>query len=162
MLASRDQENLLYGQQAAAASKPLNQGVRQLAPKTPGNKAPKTPFKIPLNDENALGEFGGGKNGLKTVGKGNGNLVEGEKKGLANKNAFITPMGTLVGDFQSSNFYFLSFTDTPIEKVHGLEHHWVSKQPTPKPKHSRPLLCLRLRMIPAKQIRLVYQRGSPS
>ena len=75
MLAARDQENLVHGHQAAAASKPLN---RQLPPKTPGKQVPKTPFKIPLNDENAQGPLGG-KGTLKTKGDG--------------KNAFVTPMG---------------------------------------------------------------------
>ena len=92
MLAARDQENLVHGHQAAAASKPLNQGTRQLAPKTPG-KAPKTPFKLPLNDENNAGGLGGGKAGLKTHGKGNENMVLGAKGGLGDKNAFVTPMG---------------------------------------------------------------------
>ena len=94
MLAARDQENLVHAHQAAGASKPLNQGTRQLAPKTPGNKVPKTPFKIPLNDEN--GGLGGGKAGLKTSSKGNENMVTGVKKGgLGDKNAFVTPMGTV-------------------------------------------------------------------
>lgn len=96
MLAARDQENLVHGHQQIAAAKPLNQGTRLLAPKTPGNKAPKTPFKIPLNDENGPGPFGGGKAGLKTVGKGNENAGTGAKKGggLGDKDAFKTPMGT--------------------------------------------------------------------
>ena len=94
MLAARDQENLIHGHQTAAASKPLNQGARQLAPNTPG-KAPKTPFKVPLNDENHAGGLGGGKGGLKTHGKGNENMILGAKKGgLGDKNAFVTPMGT--------------------------------------------------------------------
>lgn len=94
MLAARDQENLAHGHQQAAASKPLNQGTRQLAPKTPGNKAPKDPFRVPLNDENGLGLFGAGKSILRTNGKGNENLVTGAKKGLGeNKDAFKTPMG---------------------------------------------------------------------
>ncbi len=68
MLAAHDQENLVHAYQAAGAAKPLNQGTRQLAPKTPGDKVPKTPFKIPLNNEN--GVFGGGgKAGLKTMAK---------------------------------------------------------------------------------------------
>ena len=90
MLAARDQENLVHGHQAAAASKPLNQGTRQLLPKTPG-KVPKTPFKIPLNDENA-GGLGDGKTGGKTFGKGNENIMTAAKKGgLTDK--FVTPMG---------------------------------------------------------------------
>ena len=94
MLAARDQENLAHGHQQAAASKPLNQGARPLVPKTPGNKAPKTPFKIPLNDENGPGAFGGGKNGLGANGKGNENFTTiGKKGGVGDKDAFKTPMG---------------------------------------------------------------------
>ena len=96
MLAARDQENLVHGHQQAAASKPLNQGTRQLAPKTPGNKAPKTPFKLPLNDENRPGIFGAGKSGFKNNGKGDENAVTVARKGgLGDKDAFKTPMGTL-------------------------------------------------------------------
>jgi hypothetical protein len=81
MFAARaDQENFVHEQQTVAAAKPLNQGVRGFAAKTPGNKAPKTPFKIPLNDENAAGYTG--KNGLKTNGKA---------FTLGKKNAFVTP-----------------------------------------------------------------------
>jgi hypothetical protein len=59
MFAARDQENLVHGHQQVAASKPLNQGTRGLQPKTPGNKYPKTPLKVPLNDENAPVAVGG-------------------------------------------------------------------------------------------------------
>ena len=94
MLAARDQENLVHGHQQAAASKPLNQSTRQLAPKTPGNKPPKTPFKVPLNDENGPGAFGGGKTGGKVNGRGDENFtIVGKKGGLSDKDAFKTPMG---------------------------------------------------------------------
>ncbi len=97
MLAARDQENLVHGHQAAAASKPLNQGAKQVAPKTPGNKVSKTPFKLRLNDEN-VGL--GGRTGLKVNGRGNENLITGAKKGgLGDKNAFVTPMGMIRNDF---------------------------------------------------------------
>ncbi|KAL4821700.1 hypothetical protein BDW67DRAFT_1673 [Aspergillus spinulosporus] len=85
MLALRDQENLVHSHQTVAASKPLNQGARQLQPKTPGNRAPKTPFKVPLKDENdplALG-----KKTVKTIGKQNENARPSVK------DAFVTPMG---------------------------------------------------------------------
>jgi len=90
MLAARDQENLVHGHHQATASKPLNQSTRGgLQPKTPGNKYPKTPLKIPLNDENAPTGFG------KLVkGKGLENLVTGKKTATFDKNAFVTPMGT--------------------------------------------------------------------
>ena len=81
MLAARDQENLVHGHQQAAAVKPLNQTA-----KTPGNRYPKTPLKIPLRDENAP-EGLGGKSVLGTKGKSLGNDV------TFDKNAFVTPMG---------------------------------------------------------------------
>ncbi|KAK5113912.1 hypothetical protein LTR85_010445 [Meristemomyces frigidus] len=89
MFATRgNNENAIYDQQTAAASKPLNQGVKGLAPKTPGNKAPKTPFKVPLNDENAA--FGNGK----TSGKGkDGGLFAKGEGGKAERSAFVTPAG---------------------------------------------------------------------
>ncbi|RAL15637.1 uncharacterized protein BO97DRAFT_468513 [Aspergillus homomorphus CBS 101889] len=80
MLALRDQENLVHNHQTVAASKPLNQGVRHLQPKTPGARAPKTPFKVPLNNENDPLAFG--KRTVKGAGK---------QKELA-KDAFITPL----------------------------------------------------------------------
>ncbi|MCJ1393730.1 hypothetical protein MMC18_006606 [Xylographa bjoerkii] len=94
MLAARDQENLVHGHQAAAAAKPLNQGSRQLAPKTPSNKAPKAPFKLPLNDENGTISLGGAMTAGKTLAKGKENLPVGSKLGgLTMKNAFTTPIG---------------------------------------------------------------------
>lgn len=91
MLAARDQENLVHEHQAAAAAKPLNQGTKQAPPKTPGNKTAKTPFKVPLNDENGASVFGGGK---KTIGKGTENNLFGAKQGgKGDGKAFVTPMG---------------------------------------------------------------------
>jgi hypothetical protein len=88
MFAARaNQENAVYGQQTAAAAKPLNQGVKGFAPKTPGNKAPKTPFKLPLNDENAA--LRGGKTG----GKGKDGLFAEGKSGKVDRSAFVTPAG---------------------------------------------------------------------
>ena len=81
-----DQENLIHGQQTAAAAKPLNQGVKGYGAKTP---APKTPFRVPLNDENVA--YGGGKSALKTNGKAQ---LGGAKKGAnVESNAFVTPAG---------------------------------------------------------------------
>jgi hypothetical protein len=89
MLAARDQENLVHGLHQAAASKPLNQSTRGLQPKTPGNKYPKTPLKIPLNDENAPTAIG-----KSMKGKGLENLMTGKKSTTFDQNAFVTPMGT--------------------------------------------------------------------
>jgi hypothetical protein len=97
MLAARDQENLMHGYQQAAASKPLNQGTKGAPPKTPGNKYPKTPLKIPLHDENAPAGFGDVKSMLGTKGKGFEGLHTGGKLGTnLVKDAFITPMGMLM------------------------------------------------------------------
>ncbi|TAQ84539.1 hypothetical protein B7494_g7137 [Chlorociboria aeruginascens] len=91
MLAARDQENLVHGHQQVASSKPLNQGTRSVQPKTPGYRFPKTPLKVPLNDENAPAGFGG-KSVLGTKGKGQENAVTVTGKKAVN-NAFVTPMG---------------------------------------------------------------------
>lgn len=85
MLAFRDQENLAHSHQTVAASKPLNQSTRQLQPKTPGNRPPKTPLKVPLKDENDPLAFG--KKTVKTIGKQNENTRPSAK------DAFVTPMG---------------------------------------------------------------------
>lgn len=89
MFASRtNNENAIYEQQTAAAAKPLNQG---LAPKTPAGKAPKTPFKVQFNDENAT--FAVGKTGT----KGKQVAPSGiEKSVKAEKGAFQTPAGRLL------------------------------------------------------------------
>ncbi|KAL1614015.1 hypothetical protein SLS54_010085 [Diplodia seriata] len=91
--AHTDQENLAAAHQQAAAAKPLNAGTRAFAAKTPANKAPKTPFKVALNDEN--GTARAGKTALNTVGKGPENqlLPTGKKGGKVDNNAFVTPAG---------------------------------------------------------------------
>lgn len=86
MLARQDQENLVHARQMTAAGKPMNQSARQLQPKTPGTRAPKTPFKVPLRDENE--PFAFGKNTVKGNGRGLGaNALQ------SSKDAFITPLG---------------------------------------------------------------------
>jgi len=118
MLSARDQENLVHGHLAAAASKPLNQGTRQLPPKTPG-KVPKTPFKLPLNDENG-GRLGGGKAEGKAFGKGNENMVTGAKKG-GSTDKFTTPMGTSIFGLTKSE----ALADLVSSQVREAEHHWA-------------------------------------
>ncbi|KAF2740431.1 hypothetical protein EJ04DRAFT_507965 [Polyplosphaeria fusca] len=88
VLAVNDQENLAHKLHAAAAAKPLNAGLKGFSTKTPAHK---TPFKVPLNDENA---FKAGKSVLQTNGKGNENLLMTSKKGgKLDENAFVTPAG---------------------------------------------------------------------
>lgn len=85
-LAAHDQENAVRSLQVGPGGKPLNAGVKGLGAKTPGNKAPKTPYKVPLNDENIFTK--GGK------GKGNENvLLTTNKGGKLDASAFVTPAG---------------------------------------------------------------------
>ena len=87
LAAHRDQENLVLHQ--AAGGKSLAQGKGQLQPKTPGARYPKTPLKVPLNDENAVHVLGG-KSVLGGRSKAAGNeqmTVKGKQLGP------VTPMG---------------------------------------------------------------------
>jgi len=78
IVAANDQENLVHTVQPGAGGKPLRP-LRPLGAKTPAHKPPKTPFKVPLNNENALGK--GGKSLSKTF------------AGKLDSNAFVTPAG---------------------------------------------------------------------
>ena len=94
MLAARDQENLVHSHQTNAANKPLNQGIRGLQSKTPGQRAPKTPFKASVNDENKATILGTQNAGLMTLGKGDENDPQLKNKdGKLDNNAFVTPAG---------------------------------------------------------------------
>lgn len=117
-------ENAINEQQAAAAAKPLNQGIKGLAPKTPGN--PKTPFKSTRNDENAN----------QTLGKG------GAKGGKPERNAFVTPasrhiLHNVVTMFRSANSIQTQRLPVP---------HSATKPLTPK--LSKPLCSMSLAMLP--------------
>jgi hypothetical protein len=93
MFAAHDQENLVHAHQTTAAAKSLAAGNKGLGAKTPNNKAPKTPFKVPLNDENA---YRAGKSVLRTAGKGNENILPTttkKKGGELEKSAYVTPAG---------------------------------------------------------------------
>jgi len=102
MLSARDQENLVYSHQTNAATKSLNQGNRGIQSKTPGLRAPKTPFKASVNDENKAILFGTQKTTLKALGKGDENRLQLQHKdGKVDSNAFVTPMGR--GEFFTTN-----------------------------------------------------------
>lgn len=136
MFAALDKENLMHGHQTAAASKPLNQTVKYLPPKTPSNRLPKTPFKIPLNDENGPPRFG--KLGLEANGRGNENLTTvGGKGGFLQKNAFITPLGIYL-------FLRNKLRKSDLEQVHGVEPHLDKKLRMQRQK------CFRHQLLPMK------------
>lgn len=96
MFATRSHnENAIYNRQTAAAAKSLNNSggdVKGLAPKTPGQRVPppKTPFKVPLNDENAT-VLGGKTGGTKA--KDGGLFGSETTSGKAERSAFQTPAG---------------------------------------------------------------------
>jgi hypothetical protein len=86
LAAHHDQENV-YTHQAGASK-------QQFQAKTPGARYPKTPLKVPLNDENANHGFNGksvlrgkGNENLLTVGKG------GNAAGKSGKLGMVTPAG---------------------------------------------------------------------
>ena len=83
-LAAHDQENAVRSLQVGPGGKPLNAAPKSFGSKTPANKAPKTPFKLQLNDENNFTR--GGKQ------DGKGGLFMTTQKG-GNASAFITPAG---------------------------------------------------------------------
>src|SRR4029434_203622 len=88
MLAAHHNQENVYTHQAGASK-------QQLQAKTPGARYPKTPLKIPLNDENVNHGFNGksvlrgkGNNeNTRTVGKGGNGL------GKSGKMALVTPAG---------------------------------------------------------------------
>ena len=142
LLAQRDQENLTYEHQTVAAAKPLNGGSRALAPKTPGNRATKTPFKIPLRDENGLDPS---LTGVKK-GKVNDNLFTGAKKALGERNAFITPaaprnrapLGQKTTNAKAATFQ----TPVPLKANQGAgksgQKSVSARKPKPKVSHTEP------------------------
>jgi len=87
MLAARDQENRLFAHQA---------GAKQL-PKTPGARFPKTPLKIPLNDENAARALGGKSIIAERTKGGDENVRTFGKGKAADKSTFVTPFGRSPG-----------------------------------------------------------------
>ena len=90
LAAHKDQENLAFSHQAGAVAKQQQQaqGFRTLQPKTPGARYPKTPLKIPLNDENATQGLGG-----KSVLRPKNNNENMATIGKGGKSSFVTPSG---------------------------------------------------------------------
>ncbi|KAI0024378.1 hypothetical protein F4780DRAFT_725273 [Xylariomycetidae sp. FL0641] len=85
MLAARGQENLAFNRQNNATVKQHGQG--------PSARYPKTPLKVPLNDENATHVVGGAKGILNSRARGNENAMTSKGTKAVNKSNFVTPMG---------------------------------------------------------------------
>ena len=92
MLAARDQENLVFSHQNGAALK-QQQANRQLQPKTPGSRYPKTPIKVPLNDENATHVKGAATGNFGGRAGANENAATSKAFKSQKKSNFVTPMG---------------------------------------------------------------------
>jgi hypothetical protein len=88
MLSVRDQENLVSRHQSGAVLK--QQQNSQL-----GSRYPKTPIKIPLNDENAGHMKGGAKSILGNRTRGNENAATSKGLKTQDKSSFVTPMRRL-------------------------------------------------------------------
>ncbi|KAK8067199.1 hypothetical protein PG997_013946 [Apiospora hydei] len=146
MLVARDQENLVAHHHNGAALK------QQQANRPAGSRYPKTPVKIPLNDENASHVLGGAKsvlgNGNRT--KGNENVM-GTSKGLKgmDKSNFVTPCGTSSPNLNRV-FVLLSGTRQRMQRPKGapptnvksviqdLEKSQVKAPGTIRPKQKQP------------------------
>lgn len=124
MFATRDQENVIHGHQQLAASKPLANGTRGLQPKTPGNRHVKTPLKVPLNDENAVGGFAGRTQGGDKFGTG-------MKKAVLDKHAFITPMGPSDKDSEAFLLQWLRLHRTTRTSTSRSEDYKCECEATP-------------------------------
>ncbi|KXJ93167.1 hypothetical protein Micbo1qcDRAFT_232769 [Microdochium bolleyi] len=83
MFAPRD-ENLAFHRQNNAAMKQLQ--------KTPGARYPKTPMRVPLNDENAAHAIKGAKSIAGPRIGGNENILTAKANKGLNKSQFVTPM----------------------------------------------------------------------
>lgn len=116
-----NQENLTYNHQQTAAAKPLNQGIKGLESKTPGPKAPKTPFR--RQDENTI-QFN--KSGLKTGGK-------------AKQDAFVTPAGPRTRaplGMKTTNVKATAF-QTPAPKTQGKDVRSTQKPVSPRLRRAK-------------------------
>ncbi|KAK0720505.1 hypothetical protein B0H67DRAFT_576473 [Lasiosphaeris hirsuta] len=85
MLATHHNQENVYTHQTGASK-------QQLQAKTPGARYPKTPLKVPLNDENTHHGFGG-KSVLRTKGN-NENIVTIGRGGKSGKANMVTPAGS--------------------------------------------------------------------
>lgn len=90
MLAAYHEQENIYAHHAGTAK-------QQLQAKTPGARFPKTPLKVPLNDENANNGFPG-KSALRTKGNNENTatvMKGGNGMGKAGKSNLVTPAGKI-------------------------------------------------------------------
>ncbi|TDZ32253.1 hypothetical protein C8035_v012528 [Colletotrichum spinosum] len=136
MLSIRD-ENAVNAAQAAR----LAPGKGQLAPKTPGARYPKTPLKIPLNDENAVGA---GKTVLAPKSNANGTIHGTAKK----QQNLVTPSETRarapLGN-KTTNAKARSNQNTGVKDGKDSDKSQTKPTTTKKLKQRSPVLRLEVR-----------------
>ncbi|KAI0157466.1 hypothetical protein GGR57DRAFT_461996 [Xylariaceae sp. FL1272] len=134
MLAARDQENLAFSHQHGAAVK-----QQQNQAKTPGARYPKTPMKVPLNDENGAHAVGGAKN---VLARGNENAMTSRKGKGVDKSSFVTPMARgarpALGN-KTTNAKAKGLQSVNVKSaVREIEQSQAKLQTTIKPKQKQP------------------------
>lgn len=135
-----DQENLATSHQTIAANKPLNQSIRNLQPKTPGNHL-KTPFRT-RNDENAFIKTGKSTKtslvtpapALRTVAR----APLGAKTGNAKSQAFQTPAPIAKASKTEQTVKKASSTRRTIKKKIYVEPEQPTQQVTQEPVQEEP------------------------
>ncbi|KAI8633104.1 hypothetical protein F5Y19DRAFT_288726 [Xylariaceae sp. FL1651] len=143
MLATRDQENLAFSHQHGATLKQQQgQANRQLGPKTPGARYPKSPIKVPLNDENGAHAIGGAKNVLGGMARGNENAMTSKAVKGVDKSSFVTPMGprarAVLGN-KTTNAKAKGLQSVNVKSVvQDIEKSQTKLQNTIRPKQKQP------------------------
>ncbi|KAH8664316.1 hypothetical protein BX600DRAFT_550378 [Xylariales sp. PMI_506] len=135
MLAVRDQENLVARHQTGAVLKQQQNG--QL-----GSRYPKTPIKIPLNDENAGHLKGGAKSILTNRTRGNENATTSKGTKGMDKANFVTPMQprarAVLGD-KTTNAKAGGAANMNVKSVaKEIEKSQVKAPTTVRPKQKQP------------------------
>ncbi|KAK3297455.1 uncharacterized protein B0H64DRAFT_124441 [Chaetomium fimeti] len=138
LAAHHDQENV-YTHQAGASK-------QQLQAKTPGARFPKTPLKVPLNDENSNHGFGG-KSVLRGKGNNENTLTVGKGAnglGKSGKSAMVTPAAPRTGRAplgnKTTNAKARATYQTPGAKVTARDFEKSAVKPTTtlRPKQRAP------------------------
>ncbi|KAK7757247.1 hypothetical protein SLS62_000796 [Diatrype stigma] len=127
MLAARNQEHL-----------------RGLQAKTPGARYPKTPIKVPLNDENAAHVVGGAKGNLtgRSRSRGNENALTSKAVKGIDKSNFVTPMQprsrAVLGD-KTTNVKARALQPANVKSaVRSIEKSHAKAPTTVQPKAKQP------------------------
>lgn len=121
LAAHRDQENLVHSRQVPTK----DVASKNIAPRTPGARYPKTPLKIPLNDEN--GAQATGAKGLLPTGKNT----------MGKKQPTATPAGTRRAPLGNKTTNAKARAVAPGVTVKGMVQEFEKSQ-VKQPSHQKP------------------------